>query len=810
MTKIYFLGEARNQVSDLLVELGGKAQVLDELLRGGFSVPRGFVLTQDVALDALSDAELCDAVARIGGFPVAVRSSGTLEDLASASFAGQYVTFLEVPDGATMRQRITDCRKSVHSPQVQAYLTAKKLDPAQARMSVLVQKMVDARTAGVCFTIHPITGREDHALIECCDGLGEKLVSGRISPSRYVALLRDGTIVSEEVAPDAVADARLSAQNLRELVCQSLLLQGHYGRPQDIEWAIDKAGALWLLQSRPVTTVQWRSDIEEYTNADFKDGGVSARVCSPLMYSLYRDAFQASMPAYLKAIKLIPKSSNETYIDCFYGRPYWNSSAIKRALTKVPGFDEKSFDQNLGIQKDYGKAGPVRIPTNIKTILPALPVAVALEKNYKSQLQLARAYGGPFLKTESGFLAKLDSIAKAEDRVFFQLFQDVLDLHQQTEFDYFTTIYNNSNAQDDFKKAVDKISKVIGREVSLVKLMAGLSDVSHMKIQEGLVALHAVAAANGTHGAKWDKALAEFLAANYFHGDSELDLTVPRWGEVPERVRTIISEMQSSRHLLRDPAATIQTQRQVYEIEKREVLALLDQKWSAKIMNRGGFLKQLERSRAYLVEREAMREFSTRSYHLVRRYALEAGVRWQRLGLIESRDDVFMTQTEEFRAWHAGTAGTEQVRENVAHRKMMYRGFRNFTPPDELGGGVTQRSAESYLDASGGKQILRGTGCSPGVVEGLVRMVAELADAGQLQKGEILVTKFTDPGWTPVLGVASGVVTEVGGLLSHAAVIGREYGIPAVLNIRGVTQALKTGQRVRVDGQAGTVEVLGD
>ncbi len=808
MTKLHFLGGARNQLSDLMVDLGGKAQVLDELLHAGFSVPLGFVVTPDVELGDVDDEDLRDAVQRIGGFPVAVRSSGTMEDLASASFAGQYVTYLEVADLAALRARIEDCRKSLFSEQVRAYLEAKKIDPSLAKMSVLVQRMVDAKTAGVSFSIHPITGREDHALVECCEGLGEKLVSGHVSPSRYVAALRDGLLVSEEVPPDAHADARLSNGQLRTLVRQTLLLQSHYGRPQDVEWAFDQAGTFWILQSRPVTTVQWRADIEEYTSADFKDGGVSARVCAPLMYSLYRDAFQTSMPAYLKAIKLIPQSSQETYIECFYGRPYWNSSAIKRALTKVPGFDEKSFDQDLGIQKDYGKRGPVLVPTNMKTIMPALPVALALEKNYKAQLRLARTYSGPFLRQEAQFLVKLASINEVEDQAFFKLFEAVLDLHQKTECDYFTTIYNNSNAQADFKKSVDKISKAIGREVSLVKLMAGLTDVSHMKIQEGLVKLHGIGGVHGVEGEVWDKALAEFLSTNYFHGDSELDITVPRWGEVPERIRTIISEMCVSNHQLRNPITTALAQRQVFETEKREVLAELADDWAVNLLNKGGFLKNLERSRDYLVERESMREFSTRSYHLVRRYALEAGKRWQRQGVLDTRDDVFMTMTDEVRAWIAGRVRSEEVRANVAHRRLMYQGFRNFTPPDELGGGVKQRSAESYVESVGGKQLLRGTGCSPGVVEGLVRLITELADAGQLQKGEILVTKFTDPGWTSVLGVASGVVTEVGGLLSHAAVIGREYGIPAVLNIRGVTQALKTGQRVRVDGQAGTVEVL--
>ncbi|MBI3541689.1 MAG: hypothetical protein HY075_00220 [Deltaproteobacteria bacterium] len=804
MTKLVFLGEKERSGA----VLGGKAQVLDQLAREGYPVPPGFVVGTDVSLDALDDAALGEAIGRIGGFPVAVRSSGTMEDLATASFAGQYVTFLEVSGLDVLRKSIEGCRDSVRSPQARSYLASKKIDPSLATMCVLVQRMVDARTAGVCFSIHPLSGREDHALIECCEGLGEKLVSGHISPARYVADLRSGKILTEDVPEEAGPGARLSPGEARQLTACALRLQARYGQPQDIEWAIDRKGTLHVLQSRPVTSVQWRDDVEEYTNADFKDGGVSARVCAPLMYTLYRDAMQESMPAYLKAIKLIPRSSRDTYIDCFYGRPYWNASAIKRALAKVPGFDEKSFDHDLGIQKDYGAGGPKKVPTNVRTILPALPVALALEKNYKLQLARARAYGPAFLETEKRYLTQ--ALDRVDDRRFFELLVEVLDLHQRTEFDYFTTIYNNSNAQADFKKAVEGVSKAIGREVSLVKLMAGLAEVSHMKIQDGLIRLYELAASGGVESAEWKLALDAFLSENYFHGDSELDLTVPRWGETPERVRTIVSEMRASGHKPRDPSDTVRSQHEAFLAEKRDVLARLEASFALKLRHRGGFLKQLERSRAFLVARETMREYSTRSYHLVRRYALELGRRWERLGVLETSDDAFMTTTDEIRSWVGGKAADAEVRANVSHRKLMYLGYRKFTPPDELGGSVTQRAADSYVASSGaGNLVLRGTGCSPGVVEGKVRLVAELSEAGQLQKGEILVTRFTDPGWTPVLGVASGVVTEVGGLLSHAAVIGREYGIPAVLNIRGATQALKTGQRVRIDGQAGTVEVLG-
>jgi phosphohistidine swiveling domain-containing protein len=204
-----------------------------------------------------------------------------------------------------------------------------------------------------------------------------------------------------------------------------------------------------------------------------------------------------------------------------------------------------------------------------------------------------------------------------------------------------------------------------------------------------------------------------------------------------------------------------------------------------------------------------MREYSTRAYHLVRRYVLEAGVRLHRLGHLRAADDVFMLHASEFPALH-DAGGQARLQAVVRFRRLMYRGYRLVEPPGELGRDVTHRAPTSGDPHSPAEVLLQGTGCSAGITRARVRVIHALEEADRLEPQEILVTRFTDPGWTPVLGLVSGIVTEVGGLLSHAAVIGREYGIPAVLNVRGATEILRTGQRVEIDGTAGTVRVLRD
>lgn len=789
-------------------EAGGrKAAPLHELTRQGFPVPPGFVVPPHLETDTLFQRECESAVTALGGFPVAARSSGHLEDLPGASFAGQYVTRLEIHDVGALVQAIGVCRASARSPQVTAYLRRNGLDESRAHVSVLVQAMVDAAIAGVAFSVHPTSGREDHALIECCNGLGEKLVSGRTAPTRYVVRLDDASIVERQPGEE---DVNLDQRILQELRAHLLELQAFFGAPQDIEWAIDGRGTLWILQSRPVTRIQWRSDIEEFTTADFREGGVAARVCTPLMYSLYRNAVQDSMQRYFVAIKLLSKDApQQSWIDMFYGRPYWSASAVKKALLRVPGYDEEVFDKDLGIQKKYGPDGPARTPTNIRTVLPAIPVAIALERNYRQHLRLTDDYGSRFGQREAEFLKAADSFDTMSDASFFALFEQVLALHLETECDYFTTIYNNANFQSDLKKLLKRIADATGEPVSAIDLMSGLQDVSHMAMQRGFVQLVKVAKQKGFESRDWQRALDEFIAKNYFHGDAELDISVARWGEKPARVQQIVEDIVRSGIDPKDPDESAVAQFAQFSAAEGRIMAALRRRFWTRVRLARSFRKQLRRARQYLSRREEMREYSTRTYHVVRRFALEAGRRLQRTGHLADADDVFMLHTDEIVAAARANDDTARVRELTRFRRLMYRGYRGLEPPGELGRGVTQRAHATASDASD-LVVLQGIGCSAGIITAPVRLVTALEQADTLKPGEILVTRFTDPGWTPVLGLVSGIVTEVGGLLSHAAVIGREYGIPAVLNVPGAMQILRTGQRVEIDGTEGTVRILQD
>lgn len=786
------------------VTAGVKASSLHELLVAGFPVPPGFVVPAATDRDRIQ-SELESAVESLGGYPLAVRSSAQFEDLTGASFAGQYATYLKITDFRALMKAIIDCRVSGSNDHALSYLHKNGLGAGEPRVSVLVQNLVEAAVAGVAFSIHPHTGREEHALLECCRGLGDRLMSGETTPTQYVLGLQDRRVVERRPGAE---DVHLDRETLQKLCLYALELQAHVGRPQDIEWAIDRAGRLWILQSRPITRIQWRCEAAEFTNANFRDGGVASQICTPLMYSLYRDAFQYSMQRYFEAIKLIPKTGPERlWVNMFYGRPYWCASAVKEVLSKVPGYDERQFDEDLGIQKDYGKPGPARTPVTLRTVAAALRVAFALEAEYRRQLRVTETYAATFVADETRFLRLAESFPDMPDGEFLLELLAVLNFHQRVEVDYFTTVYNHTNYQTDFKKLLARINAATGESISPVVLMSGLADVSHMLIQRGFVKLVQAGRQQGLNSPAWNASLTDFLQSNFHHGDHELDISTPRWGEKPESITHIVEDVLRSGIEPKDAEDSAREQFELYSTEFCRVIAILRRSPWLRLRFEKTFRKRLTRARTYASRREQMREYSTRAGCVVRQYALEAGRRLHRDGWLNPEEDVFMLHIEDLRAIAQHRADKSRILAVSSFRRLMYRGYRMLEPPGELGMGITQQTPDPHVEASG-IVTLHGTGCSVGKVTARARVITSLAECSTLNPHEILVTRSTNPAWTTVLGLVSGVVTEVGGMLSHGAVIGREYGLPTVLNVLGATQLIKTGQMLEVDGTHGTVRIL--
>lgn len=765
--KVFFLHEKVEDRAQLR-HFGGKARNLHELASQGFQVPPGFVV---VAPDDFHSYD--EEVQKIGGHPVAVRSSGSLEDLPGASFAGLYETILWVQNMEELKAAIKKCFESKNSMRVKDYLEQKKISWTEQdlTMSVLIQRMVDADIAGVLFTMNPLNGFEEECYIEYCAGTGERLVSGHVTPSRIRFNWIEGKATLHEINQEGTT---LREDLLKKLISASLEIQAHYGRPQDIEWAVDKSGELHILQSRPVTSYLIRSDRPELTNADLKDGGVSARVCTPTMMSAYRDAMQVSMTDYFHKIKLISARRPVVWAHPAYGRLYWNAGAVKEGLKRLPGFMEDDFDRDLGIQKDYGALGPHVTKLSFSSLLVAIPVLISLYREFEDCLRMTESFKTSFEREDEVFKSKLRDLPSLNQKEFSDWLLRVIDFHQEIERCYYRTIYNNSNYQTEFKTFLKRLPNY--RDLDEVELMGELQTIAHLDVQRDLATLKA-ASQEGMNSVAYLQAREQFLKRHYHHGPAELDIVVPRWGENVRWVDELVVAFEEA-----PPVRERKFPVTVARLEK-----------GLGLLKRRKFQKMLKRSREFLSVREEMRTLSTRGYYLLRLGCLELG---RRLSLRENQ--IFMFEIEELRT--VLKKGKDFV-PDLAPRELLYQGYRHFKAPNEFGGKIEAQRPTSQGD-------LVGLGCSSGEFVGKARIILNIHDAHDLKKDEILVTLFTDPGWTPVLARVGGVITEVGGLLSHAAVIGREYGIPAILNLIDATKLIREGDMIRMNGKTGVVEIL--
>ncbi|MCE3011875.1 MAG: hypothetical protein LW878_02305 [Proteobacteria bacterium] len=705
--------------------------------------------------------------------PLAVRSSGRFEDLGDASFAGMYDTFLNVNDLNSLGEKVHLCFESTYSERVLNYITEKRifttLDNLNTSMSVLVQEMIPAKISGVLFTLDPQTGREDEFYVDYCDGLGDQLVSGLVSPSRCRIDISQRKILRLQEISGSV---RLRDEKLLELMELGQRIQRFYGCPQDIEWCIDQEDKIWILQARPITSFNWRTDVPELTNADFKDGGISARVCTPLMYSVYERALQKSMGEYFCKIGLVSHPDRYQWIYSFYGRAYWNAQAVKECLLTVPDFDEEKFDRDLGILKDYSQNPPRKSFINPASLLKALSVLSRIGFEYQDCLKMVVDFRPWFTAQDDALKSRVHRAKELSRDDFNQLLAQVLDYQFRVESSYFRVIYNNSNIQSEIKRKIKDNDLILS-------LISDLPLVAHSAIASGLGNLSELIRVHGVESAQVKQGLAEFIREHYHHGECELDLTVARWGEKPEQVLQMAINFQGQWHKnisrFHDLWANYVSEKPLW--------------WKWFVENR--LTRKITLARNFLMLREELRTYSTRAYYLLRLMLLELN---RREGLTPNK--IFQYQVTELLDIHAVSPDTLEFRE------MMYESYRNFTPPNEFGG------SNPMLRAANQNAGLRGIGCSKGIVRGRVRVILEVSESHQLEAGEILVTRFTDPGWTPVMVRAKAIITEVGGILSHAAVISREFGIPAILNVTEVTRMLKTGDYVEVDGSSGTIELL--
>lgn len=762
--------------------------------------------------------------------PVAARSSGTLEDLATASFAGQYESFLGLRSLEELQRGVRDCWASLFTERVFRYCARSGRDTTELRMAVIVQLMLDASAAGVAFTVDPVTGADDEVLIEACRGLGDALVAGQVDPDRY----RYGWMAGEE-RERTVATAGedvLAPEQVAELAQTAAAVQARRGEPVDVEWALAE-GRFWLLQSRPVTRVGHAGIVGEWTTADFKDGGVSAGVCTPFMASLYDRVFSRSLPEYLNGVGLTADGTEEQpWFRVVYGRPYWNAGLVKGRLQALPGFKERRFDEDLGIRVAYEGDG-VTTGLTPRSLLRGVRVLGSLQRSFRERVR-----GNAKIASElSDCMAAWESTdpTALADKGFEEAFVRLLrEDHVRCETAYFRTIYDNSNAQTLFQDGLARLEKggPAKDRVDALALLSGLEDISHLRPVREEAALAAELQREPAVAQAFLEIPIEELRRCYLDGESfpgdgpvrgflerwgwlaprTLEIRTPRWSEEPRPVFESLRRMlvAAANGSASGPSVEEReaSQRQAYEAEVARCLERLRSGWPlVGFWRRRAFLRSLQTTRALLWWREEMRMHSTRMYAIVRRWSLELGRRLVARGDFAEAEDVFFLARGQVLAMLRGELDAPSARAAIRSERLYYEGFRNFSNPDEIGERWLAPEVTAASTASDG--TLRGVGGSGGTYRGVARVIGSVEEVHRLRPGDVLVTRFTDPGWTSVFAELGAVITETGGVLSHAAVIAREYGFPAVLAVPEAMTAIGDGEEILVDGIAGTVCRLG-
>jgi len=760
--------------------------------------------------------------------PLAVRSSATLEDLAEASFAGQYESYLELKNVDEVLQGVRKCWASLAAPRVSAYLETHRLSCSDLRMAVILQVMVPAKCAGVAFSMNPVTGADNEILIEACRGLGEALVSGLVTPDRYCFDKEANQIMRREFSQD---DAVLSDAEITCLARYCVEVQAEQGHPVDLEWASD-GEKIWLVQSRPITAFGTSAYEGEWTTADMKDGGVSSGVCTPFMASLYEQVFVGATPKFYDGVGLTAAEEEITpWYMVAYGRPYWNVGHIKSRLALLPGYNERSFDEDLGIEPAYEGDG-ITTALSLRSLWKGLKVLSLMQKSFAHRLDVNRVLAVSLPRRleelESFILSDLDE-TELKSTLSTLLSED----YDSCECAYFVTIYDNSNAQTIFQ---EKLSSLVGKQNAKamgLPLLCGLEDLSHLRPTKEEFALVSILSANAAcvsffKNHPTTKLVGLYQRGEDFPGREDIHAYLERWKWMAPRTLEILQQrwgedptpvFESLRRGLGHPSTQQTNRLEQAEIDQRAAYQTALQNMlpfykkalpGLRGIRRRGFLSALKTTRDLLWWREEMRTLSTRMYAQVRRFTLAYGRHLCEKNILNLEQDIFFLRLEEIMNLLQGKERLPSYSELVDQRRLAYRGFRNFDNPDEIGSrwGSTSRETSAATPLNFSENGIRGIAGSAGCYTGTARVIETVEQVERLKEGDILVTRFTDPGWTMAFAHIGAVVTETGGVLSHAAVIAREYGFPAVLAAKSATKRIPDGATITVDGNQGSIEII--
>lgn len=816
--------------ADNLKLSGGKGASLSHLSRLPVAnVPDGFIITTGFfsnyilpAVNQLKDgADVKRAVAGIAlpmeaqemireayvklvdETPVAVRSSATAEDLPDASFAGQQDSYLNVTGADAVIKATLDCFASLYNERAVSYRAKNKFDENQIQMAVVVQRMVNASAAGVMFTADPMTSDRLTVAIEAVEGLGEELVSGRKIPATYNI---KGDIIKKKSKDDVLTEAQI-----RVLVKIGKEIEREYGCPQDIEWALE-GDTFHIVQSRPITTL--------FPCPPSPDG-FKRCYCSIGHMQVMTDTILPlgmSFWGRMSPDVTIVAAGGRLYMEVTHNLPSKTGMALVRQ--KMSNSDELMDDALLKVwaRKEYvktilkGRGSQFAIP---KTIVPAM---LAGWKAYrKNDPAIIDAYERRMEQSIGEVQKKLSALSGREVVEFIigdmkELMKDLMD--PEGFGPLLVSFYQTKSidkagrellGQDNISSSVSKwlrvnITSEMGVAVSHIADAARAFPevVNYLETAGDAFNLDDLRKLQG--GEMAAKEFEIFFTKYGMRCPGEIDITKPRFVEAPSKIlSSVLAEIK-----LPEGYAM-----KKFEQGKRESDAAVEalvlaakEKWGdakAKKLD-----KQLSFYRNFTGLRESPKYFWMKRYWVYKQAILSEAEALVHTGKLRRADDVFYLGLDELLDLYDGNFVPDYAK--IDGLRSDYEKWGVLTPPRLIFSDGEVVQGEYKRDIPEG--ALAGLAVSSGIVEGRARVILDIKDANKIEKGDILVTKFTDPSWTPAFMSIGGLVTEIGGIATHGAVVTREYGMPAVVGVVNATQAIPDGASIRLNGDEGYVEVL--
>jgi len=775
----------------------------------------GIAIPEDLA------AAITRALARLGEQAAyAVRSSATAEDLPTASFAGQQDTYLNVVGPTAILRHISRCWASLFTERAVTYRLRNGFDHRKVLMAVVVQQMVFPQAAGILFTADPVTGNRKVASVEASFGLGEALVSGLVNADVYQ--VRDGEVVARAVGakhlaiyaspaggtreqaidPERQGQPALTDAQVVRLAQLGRRIEAHFGRPQDIEWCLVGDG-FQIVQSRPITTLFPIPESGDRQNHVYVSVGHQQMMTDP-MKPLGLSFWQMTTPAPMAEAggrlfvdvtqRLASPTSRAGLLELMGRSDPLTGDAMQAILER---------DDFIRPLPDEGPPGPLLgdAPAPIET-----DPAIVTELIGRSEASIAASERDIRTKSGEALLDFIRADIQELRRILFdprshQVFMSAMEatwwLNEQLE-----AWLGEKNAADTLTQSVPHnvtsemglallgVADVIRPHPEVVAFLRHVGDEGFLdelpRIAGGREARDAIEAWLGKYGMRCV---------------GEIDITRPRWCERPSTlVPVILGNIKNF-----EPGAgeqRFEQGRQEAWKKEQELLerlrALPDGERKAEETKR-----MIDRVRTFIGYREYPKYGMVSRYFVYKQALLDEAERLVQAHVLREKEDIFYLTFQELR----DVVRTRQVDDElIRRRKDAFRSYQALTPPRVLTSDG-EAIAGSYRRDDLPAGALVGLPVSAGTTEGRARVILDMAEA-DLEPGDILVTAHTDPSWSPLFVAITGLVTEVGGLMTHGAVIAREYGLPAVVGVEHATQLIEDGQRIRVNGTNGYVEIL--